>query len=452
MSTPLAGPVTRAQALAIARANIDRAEFDLLTSSPDGLALAYMLADIVADQSARMDRSLSARHLRARRSDVNPIAGGAVAAVAPVSSSRSRLNFPISIPAGSRVATPDGHEFALDAALDFAAGSAGPATTNATAVVPGYASTCLAGSIDRSVPVANGASGDLATVNAFPAYAILHREAGDRFLPTFQGLLVEFVDGTNAGALARIVSWLSADEVQIVAVTPDPLSSELTSATWAIRDWSELGVSISQPGDSSQGVDGELDGLALDVGRYRQESETDASLRAALLYLPDVVTVRAVLRACNRVVGSLGPVVMYEAGTCASEAVAAAGLYPAPGPVCDLSPCDVGPEDTFSPGALTPASTPAGLSALLPERFFLLKWAGPGAGDPGGHPSESTGLEVDDDGGPLGLPMSAAADVSPCDGAAFDDDGMRAAIWAVVERVRAAGVRWGFYPRFWTAT
>lgn len=439
MNVLLPGPLDRDEALALARKRLSHADVRVLESTPEGAALLRMLADIAADQSARADRSITARHLLARESDVNPIASGAAFARVELSFVRRRLGFRLVLPAGTRVETVLGHAFALDADVVFAAANGGPLLATGTALVAGYGSSVLAGSIRRFARATSRAAGDEASVTLGPS-TVLETTGGDHFVSPMRGLYVEFTDGANKGRCARIVDVLGP---AAVALDDAALVAEVRTASWVLREWSELGVFVSQPTDATLAPDDALDELGREVDRRRQPGESDDDLRIALLTLQDTVSIGAIIRACNRVLGPYGPVVAFETGTPASEAEPKIGLDPCPGIVAGLTPCGVAPDALDAPSAPSPASPPAGLTAAMPlYRFFVLRWQGAGLGDPGAYARDSTTGVLDDE-----VPMAAAAGISPAGGFATGDAALRAAISATVQQIKAGGVGFRWYPR-----
>jgi hypothetical protein len=443
MSAPLPSSLDREEALALVRRRLSHADVRALEATPEGAALLRMFADLAADESARLDRSATARHLLPRESDVSPVATGPAQARADLELRRSRTGFSLAVPAGTVVSTPTGHFFALGAAAVFAAGDAGPRVVAATARVAGFGGNALAGSIDRFVRATSGAVGDEASIAiAASGASRLRTSGGDLFATPMAGLYLEFTAGANVGRVARIVAVIGPTEIELAGA----LVAEAGTASWALREWGDLGVTVAQPTDARGGSDDSLDELADEVERRRQEGESDDALRAALLTMTDTVSIGAIVRACNRALDAYGPIRAYETGTLVGEADAKLGLEAFPGLVCGLSPCGLAPDAATPPIAAPMASTPVGLTAVSPlYRFFVLRWDGAGLDDPGAYVRGSSGVVESDP-----VPMAAAAGVSPAGGAAFGDAALRAGIAATVQQIKAGGVGWRWYPRgFW---
>lgn len=447
MSAPtLPGPLSRAEGLEIIRAQCSREDITRIEATPDGRAMLAGLVDVFVELSTKLDRSVTAQHLLSRSSDVSPPAAGPTRASIGVSLSRTGIGQQVTLPASSaacELTCKGKHRFRLTAPVTFAPGSSGPLAATVEAVVPGFASNVIAGEINAIVATANEAQGDVASVTTAGDAWYLERGAGDRFLPDYLGMYVELTVGSNAGKLARIASVLTPDSVEIEC---DGLIPETATATWELRDWVDLGIVVTQPTDPVvRGTDDELDARADEVDIHRQTGQTDEQLRVARLSLADVVSPVAILTLANHVLGSYGPVLMYETGASAGESDPAMGLMPFPGFIADLSPCDVMPDAMDAPAEAPPLGPPPGLMATGPDtKFFVLRWDGAGLGDPGGAASpDDIGAPVDD----TDPPHWMAADVSPADGAPFDDDAIRAAITVAVNKVKAAGVQWRWYPR-----
>jgi hypothetical protein len=440
MMPRLPGPLTRDEALALVRRRLSSADVRALEATPEGAALLRMLADLHVDQSQRLDRSATARHLIARESDVNPIASGATRARVELRIERRRTGFRLVVPKGTRVETPGGHVFALDAPVAFVAGEAGPRVITATALVAGSASTVLAGSVRSFSSVAGGAEGDEASVIVGPGGVSLHTSGGDHLSAAYVGLYVELADGANKGRIGRITGAFGPADISLDG---DGLVAEVGTAAWVLREWGELGLVVAQPTDATAATDDSLDELAEEVDRHRQTGESDGELRTALLTLQDAVSIGAIIRACNRALGTYGPIHVYETGTPVSEAEPTIGLEACPGYVCGLSPCSLAPDRFDDPAAAPPPSPPKGFTAVMPlYRFFVLRWDGAGLDDPGAYVRGSSGVpELDE------VPMAAAAGISPAGGYATGDVALRAGISTTIDQIRAAGVGWRWYPR-----
>lgn len=457
MANPsLPGPLTRAEGLEIIRSTCSREDTRTLEAAPEGRALLAGLVDIFVELSKKLDRSITARHLVARVSDVNPTAAGATAATATVQISRpaSKVGVAFTLPKRSRaciVKTSDGHRYTLDADLVVAQGFAGPLNAAVTAKVPGYASTVIAGRINGFALVANGASGDIATVIGSGATVTLKRGAGDRFLQDFVGLYVQFTAGTNIGLYGRITAVLSDDQVTITSASPTLLAAETATATWVIRDWSELGFTVAQSADSTQGTDDDLDALLREVNRQRQIGETDASLLNARISLAAMISPNAIISLANRVLGVYGPVTLYETGVSSVECDPSIGMSPFPGYVAGLSPCGVQPDKMVTTNTSATATRleapPAGLMCTARDTcFFILRWDPVGLGDPGGYATgTSVGAPVFD----VSPPHRMAAGVSACGGSPSTDNAIRSAIQVAITRIKAAGVKFRWYPKSW---
>jgi len=445
MPPTLPGPMSLAEGLAIFRRALDPHDYDALTSSPEGLAAVTGIVAVFADLSLRLDRTATARHLIPRASDVNLQASLAVAPTAQVVFARTRLGFEMTLPVGTVVATPDGHRYRTQAPASFAAGAAGPLpAVAAQAEVGAYVTATEAGTLTELVSTANGASGDLADVLYVGTVAVLDRVAGDRFYPQFAGLYVEFTAGMNAGRVVQVEAVLTEDRIRLGA---SDLYAESGTAEWVVRDWADLGVTATNPAASTEGRDADLETLAREVGLQPVTGQSEESLRASIWRMIDTVTPRAIVSIANRVLGDYGPVALLETGSAPIDVDASLGSVPWPGFVVGLTPAGLDEIAAMVVSADPPEAPIAGCSALgAVGNFFALRWDGAGLGDPGAYAERSVVVGADD--APLGVPMSMAAGESPAGGWAYDDDAIRAAIATAIDRARAGGVGWRFFPRY----
>lgn len=446
---PLPGPLTRDEAIAIVRAACSPEDLRKLRATPDGEAMFLAFIDPFVELSRKLDRSITARHIIARKSDVYPPAASATRATASVAIKRSKVGTAITLPSRSRacrVITEEGHRYELQLATTFEAGHAGPKSVTVEAVVAGYASTVIAQRIVAFEKTAHGASADKATVTIVSGLTYLSRTvAGDRFFEEMVGLYVEFTAGSNFGKLARIAAVIDPAEGTVAQVVGDGLVAEIATATWIAREWAELGFTVAQSADSTQGTDDELHGLARERGLEPQADATDDALRGAIMSLADTVSPAALVRLANRTLGDYGPVMFYEGATSAVELDYDEGDRPFPGVIWGLTPLGIAPDAIDAP-IEEDRAPPAGLACLVTSPgYFLLRWDGAGLGDPGASWKGAVGFEESD----TDPPMGAAWGVSPLGGYAIGDEAIRATIAAGIDKIRGGGVRWTFYPRRW---
>lgn len=421
------------------------------TKSIDGLATIAVVVNVIGDGLKRINRSVCARHLIQRESDDAPIAAGASRAVVAVNIARDKtlLGQAITLPKSYfRVTSVDGHVYRLTADVPFAAGFTGPVQLPFEAIHEGPSST-LDNSfmIDGIEEVAFGAQGDLGTVTVVSATEVhIVRGAGDYFLQSFTGAYLVFVAGSNGLKLARIVE-VAADGTSARIESDDVLVGEVGTAGWTLLEWEQLGFSVEQPNPSTRGTLDTLAALGRESSRDRQDGEDDDMLREAILNLPDVVSINAIKRAVDRTLSAHGLAAcrIYEMTALAGTADPSLGFERFPGIVADQTACDVHPEREAG-------TAPAGLWIVGPDApaYFLVRIDGiENRGDTGGHSeADHLGFTVDPPpGSGASFPRSMAADISPCDGAAFGAAAIRRSVAATINKIKGAGVRWSFYPR-----
>lgn len=447
-----------AEILGVIRGRCSPADINALIAKPDGLAVAAMLVQIASDNLARINRSICARHLIARPSDDAPAAAGEARATVNLLLGRSKASVGQErvVSAGTRVISDDGHVYTLDTAHTFAPGAWEPEFAAATALFPGYSSTVIPDQINAFDAVANGAVGDLCTVEAADALGQqrLVRVYGDFFLRNFVGGYMVFTGLVDTDVQARVVE-VSPDGEWCLVVPDTPLMPVTAAQSWEMLEWSTLGFTVSQPYSSTQGVLDGLDALGRELGRPRQTGEDDTQLRDALINLTDAVTPEAIKRLVDRILGAYGTCRIYEL-TALAGASDGVSFMPFPGIIADMTPCDVSPDFAVgvTPGPPGLRPPPSGLAMVGPEgnAFFIVEIPGDVflmLGEVGGCAyADHFGVSTDPPaGGVPGFPRSMAADVSPCDGIAYEAAAIRRSIAAQLNLIKGAGVSWAFAPR-----
>lgn len=444
----LPGPLSYAEAYSLIYSVTSKADILALQTSPDGRAMLDVIVNDMVDRSARLERTITARHLLARPSDATPVATGQVRATCQVAISRAKasVGVGITIPLGTRVQTSDGHIFTLDADVVFAPGLVGPVTANVTALFPGFSSNVIAPSINSFALVGDSSTGDLATLSVSGGVNTLARYGGDYFVPKFIFAYLTFTAGSNTGKTARITSLLTGDPATQVTLTCDStLVAESGTATWLMLEWAALGFTVVQTTDAVDGRDDELDSIGRESGQSRQSAETDADYIRRLTRIRDVVTPRAIIQAINRILGGYGPATVYELGCGQGNEDSSLGLSAWPGFVVGAFPLGVDPTSLDTPGALVPDAPPKGLSVMGGMGpAFLVKWSPIGVDDPGMY-VDNTALPFSDL-----PPMSFGPGLGPVNSTSFPDNSLYASIAEELNRLKAWGVSWNFLPPFGT--
>ncbi|HEU4411195.1 MAG TPA: hypothetical protein VFS43_38435 [Polyangiaceae bacterium] len=306
--------LTPDQARALFAAEVDGAWLARLTSTPDGRALLDAALAILVEADRRDAADAASLLLAGARR--------ASKASAPFALRRTRPGPALRVPAGTRVQSPDGVAFALDADVAFAEGEVGVwKDTTGSAELPGHVGTFPAGSIDRFAPALPGLSGEgTSLVVAFGAGVRFVRLLTNLAVPhpfraTMKGLYVEIVasdEPRNVGRLVQIGAVNNgasptAPEAPEGAGAFSPAypvgaaetlnwTSGVHAYEWRVRQWAELGLEVKNTADATLGQGPSLEALALDRGIEPGEAEPEAALRARLALGPQAPSPLGLLR------------------------------------------------------------------------------------------------------------------------------------------------------------
>lgn len=118
------------------------------------------------------------------------------------------------------------------------------------------------------------------------------------------------VDGVTAfWVRARVSAFVSLTTQPVASYaypnTWQPLSADLGLLEWAVRDWKDLGFSITACQQIETGREDDLFFHGDQRAQYRVEGETEEAFRARLSRRPDVVTPAALQRVVNRILAPL---------------------------------------------------------------------------------------------------------------------------------------------------
>lgn len=293
--------------LELLRSRLPQAWIDECLSTPDGEAMLMAIVDMFADVDRRDAERISALYVAPHSTQIAEPASGARAAAVTLAITRQRAGARQTVPVGTKVQTPDGHVFLTTAALSFGAGEVGvPKLVGAVALVPGDWATIPPGEIDEFTPVGSGLTGaGVAVTNVSLGagqYALRFQTDPTKPHPwraSITGLPVEIISGANAGRQSRIervtvASTYGAGPGTETAFAWSPPSDEAVTPwavgsvtyEWAIRDWGEIGFSVTNTTRATGGRDGVLDELAAARGRPRRLGENDESVRKRLRRRP----------------------------------------------------------------------------------------------------------------------------------------------------------------------
>lgn len=127
----------------------------------------------------------------------------------------------------------------------------------------------------------------------------------DRFVESMVGQYVEIVTGVNASAIRRQILSVTRSATSIVELDGPALTfPDLVNVR--VLDFSELGLTITQPEATSNGKNAFLDAIGADRSVGRVALETDEPYRDRLCELDDTVAPAAILRATGRILSPLG--------------------------------------------------------------------------------------------------------------------------------------------------
>lgn len=301
---------------------------------------------------------------------------------------------------------------------------------DATTLVPMGQSVTLTVTCDRTGEHGNVSSGAIAAFESFgdgvtfdaPTVGtgdltlVTITSEEDRFDVGMLGRYVRFVGGPNDGTIRQLVALSTANGAFVDAPL---LAGAGTSATLLEFD-ADLGVTVTQPDAFTNGRDPWLDQHGADRRVYRQLGESDAQYGVRIQTLDDTVSPNAILRATQRILSPLG--IGFEI----LEALDPDGLG---GAAADVTPSDVDyqnaagyPNDAFTYSMICGA-----------RRFFVIEVEYSGLGE--------FGNASDDLPEPPEVPMPSASDYAIPDGYPITYLDTIAALWAQINSIREAGVR-----------
>ena len=225
---------------------------------------------------------------------------------------------------------------------------------------------------------------------------------------------------------------------QPLRLAPDGPDPNTGAVKWTLLDYSTgpMGLQIVESEAFTGGRDDDLYLLGDARGVYRQPGESDDAFRERVSRLAEVVSPNAILSAVNRLLRPLGYKGKVADVTLTEGTVGGgfAGLFCDVDP--DLAPDYVGALDLYAPGDLYPQKPWFVLQdAMEAYGWFLVELPYLGAGD--------FGIFCDE--GPLYFDDVVNVYYGPaftgwCDGYPIDGNAVYAAIWSVVNRIRAGGV------------
>ncbi len=298
----------------VLRPRVSRAWLDELLSTPEGYATLYGAADAFAALDECDASDFSSFFVQASSLQVGLPATGAQYATTTLSITRRRPGGNVTIPAGTRVRTSDGHVFLTDSALSWAGPEVASKTVTATALLTGFPGIIPRGEINAFDPIARGITGAGVQIQvAQHTGASQPRSLWIRtdltkphpFEARHIGLYLEILeveDFAAQGNVGRIeqISRMNAGSFYAQSSQPEnavvwtPGVNTTTDArysvwylgtygfTWTIRDWNELGFDVTNSEPVVGGRPAMLDELAFSRGRPRYVDEGDDALARRL--------------------------------------------------------------------------------------------------------------------------------------------------------------------------
>jgi len=398
--------ISRDDAIAVLYAHNPKGYLDELRSTPEGTAVFEAIVDMAVRIDAQnADQASALRVLPASHQVAAPASGAEYATTTLAVTMRRPLKQPITIPAGSRGQSPDGHVFVLDGPLSWGVAEVGVTkTVTATALVAGYPGFLPPGSITEWTPIAKGITGVGTQIAISPGIGqprhlrfTTDTAQPHPFKATLTGLYVVVESGDlacapNFGRMMQIARVNDADPWSS-AVTPEgryarsaevdtTVDASLSAWTlgsfgfqWRALDWSDLGLTVTNTTEVVGGRLAVLDEIAIARGRPREAGEGDEGVRRRLTLAPQRPSPIGLLRKCILSIGPYGffrlDLRIYEMGEPAPASVTVDPYAPnfpaAMGFIADLHCC-----------SMTTPETPDGVASRDPDYVALSPFFNPG--------------------------------------------------------------------------
>lgn len=402
--------LTLDEARALFTADVDPAWLASLLATPEGVALLDAALSVMVEADRRAFVDASSLFVRTATRATN--------AHATVFITRTRSGEPIKVPGGTLVEASDGVRFVLDDDVSLAEGSVGvPFDTTCTAELPGDVGVFPAGTIDRFAPLLETLSGQGVSLSIVVDGAnrrvklVTDTSQPHPFRQDMLGLYVVIADddgahGRNLGRLVQIAAVNDGSSPGAVGAPEDaaawsapfaPTAPQVThwdtgsyEYTWRVVQWTDLGLTVTNPADASVGTSASLDGLALDrgivPGEHEQASELQTRLKLAPQHPTPLGALRKALQAILAFGQDVGTLDIYEPGSEAPDASVDryAAEFPAWGGfLADLHVTDM-PDPTTPAGMV--ATGPYGVTRVAPhnpglalpidprERRVVVRW------------------------------------------------------------------------------
>lgn len=310
----------------------------------------------------------------------------------------------------------DGVRFRVLSDTLIPAGSLGPVNVPVLASRVGWSSNVPAGSVDHFA-LRGSAHIVAATIQPGNVLADTAGAGGtDRLTPAMVGQYVRLVGGVNGGTVPRRIISVTqptvTDPHAYALLDGAPLAAPDTTTYVDVLEFADLGLTVTQPADAVGGRDGWLDAIGAERNAPRQRNEDDEAYRLRLVTLDDVVSPGAMERIAARVLSPLGiPWRIIETRD----------PFTLIGFIWDFHAYDFG---DFNNGIIFAPAT----------RYFAIL-VGPGN-------QGEFGFAYDAPYPSNAYDATNAAALNAYDGYPISYYSALAALWAAVERARAAGIAW----------
>lgn len=312
MTTPA---LTKDDLLAVWRRDLDPAYTEPLETEDAGRGADVIagLAAVLARASTAVLNSTQALYLKPHSTQLAPPASGAVVATGLVEVYRGIVvGGPVPLDDGDQIIAQflgvngedeDAPVFEVVGDATIPSGTTGPTLVPVRCSRPGFQGNVKAGTegkfLDR-----RGGEFVVVSFNAGTGIITIDGAAGDKFLPTMDGMFWRFTDGPNVGAYARRIFPLTTTTASL-----DASSALITqgAGNGRVLDLQEVGDFRIVFQGTSGGRSGELDMLArerTEIGRALGEDDDD--FRARVTTLPEVVSPNSIIRALQALLDPLG--------------------------------------------------------------------------------------------------------------------------------------------------
>jgi len=286
-----------------------------------GIDVVAAMAAALARTALAVELTTQSMYLSPHSDQLRPPASGGAQATGTVDVTRAApANGSLALHDGDPltlfVRSPDGEdsaELALEvaSAVTLPGGSLAAVPVSVRATRRGFHGN-VPDSRGRTIAFRRRSTASVVAATTTAANTITAGGGGDGFDAGMVGAWVRFTAGPNLGTGPRRITGFD-DATATVTVDGAALVAGVGNNDLEVVDLVELGVSAELSADLAGGAAPWLDAIGLERGLGRGIAESDASYRARLRELPDVVSPNAIYRAVSRILTPLGiPFRIYE--------------------------------------------------------------------------------------------------------------------------------------------